>query len=567
MKNIGTFKNFALGLTLSSFAALNLSACRNQVNAPVVDTGSVRQSQDGMVDVRAQDGSVVLRVSEMPSAVSGQNGDDASLNRSLLWDNGRQGAQSPGAPRWPAPGSGLIQCLDGTRFAVKRGQVGPAWSPTGEVRFSINTKNLPYSTVTVEVDGSGKELLVWRPGGPSLRTSVQWITPDHTSVFRLYSPTGILLDTVTVVSYEYKVGVNYYSTNTNDLSSAFLTDYHKPEVRSLVQTQLKHMADNGASVILTPVWPAVAKGDPAPTQKYLWHFPPTLQELANLRLYAQDVANTYAADGHQLTLNLSVLRLWGASTRVGTPSTTVGYEKLSPEDFISRMKTTHNTLIDTIYDIKHPNGKSAIGIFYGDGCVQVGHPALPHEGWFLKNVYPDFVARCRTRGITPSLYFTSPFGELTEGEVMSNAYVDPEYPILNRHRSARTIYRTLKFMVDNQLPMPSRIDFAVYNFGSALTAPGPMFNPYPYSTLVARLFDDIDATLPTLGAPSLYGVAEAHYPGQDWNRREFGKAISTETLRRGRLVETTFWPTFEGKQPGATTLPPYVFGDFYNKTR
>jgi hypothetical protein len=69
------------------------------------------------------------------------------------------------------------------------------------------------------------------------------------------------------------------------------------------------------------------------------------------------------------------------------------------------------------------------------------------------------------------------------------------------HRTMYWIYRSLKFMVDNGLPLPKRIDFSCYTDPAA----GPM------PDILTRALDDADATLPSLGAPKSYGAAETYY--------------------------------------------------------
>ena len=56
----------------------------------------------------------------------------------------------------------------------------------------------------------------------------------------------------------------------------------------------------------------------------------------------------------------------------------------------------------------------------------------------------------------------------------------------------------MKFMADNGLPLPSRIDFSCYLDLTGAT----------YDQLLQHVLDDADATLPSLGAPRLYGAAE-----------------------------------------------------------
>ena len=65
-------------------------------------------------------------------------------------------------------------------------------------------------------------------------------------------------------------------------------------------------------------------------------------------------------------------------------------------------------------------------------------------------------------------------------------FQDSYLPELSGHRSVYWIYRTLKFMSQQNLEIPARIDFSLY--------PNPPFEYFNDATVIDRVFDDLEAT-------------------------------------------------------------------------
>ena len=116
------------------------------------------------------------------------------------------------------------------------------------------------------------------------------------------------------------------------------------------------------------------------------------------------------------------------------------------------------------------------------------------------------------------------------------------------------VYRSLRFMADEGLPLPQRVDFSWYV---------PAEDWAPSSTLLARVLDDADATLPSLGLPKSYGIAETYYYPDATERRELGQAIAAEAAQNPRLQRVTFWTTPNGGGDGVNAAYPFAIEDFY----
>ncbi len=71
-------------------------------------------------------------------------------------------------------------------------------------------------------------------------------------------------------------------------------------------------------------------------------------------------------------------------------------------------------------------------------------------------------------------------------------------------------------MAQQSMYIPTRIDFPCY-----ITSAGT-----PFSNLLTRILDDADATLPSLGAPQLFGAAETYYLVDPAQRRQLGLAFA-----------------------------------------
>jgi hypothetical protein len=182
-----------------------------------------------------------------------------------------------------------------------------------------------------------------------------------------------------------------------------------------------------------------------------------------------------------------------------------------------------------------------------EGEVMIG--AKANQEWFLTAHYPRFVSVVSQAGFQPAVYFTVPGHQ---DEVLQNDYVDANYPILDNHRSMYWIYRSLKFMSDQGLPFPSRIDFSYYVPSTGAT----------YSELLTRVLDDADATLPSLGGVQSYGVAETYYYLDATQRHQFGQAFAAEAAQRTRLKRVCFWTSPDGGGQGINVAYPFAIEDY-----
>jgi len=107
-------------------------------------------------------------------------------------------------------------------------------------------------------------------------------------------------------------------------------------------------------------------------------------------------------------------------------------------------------------------------------------------------------------------------------------------------------------MVGQRLPVPSRIDFSCYLISTGAT----------YDQLLQRVLGDADATLPSLGAPRLYGAAETHYLTDPRQRRQYGQAFATQAVQSSRLQRVSFWTTPDGGGSGQNAAYPFTIEDF-----
>jgi hypothetical protein len=347
----------------------------------------------------------------------------------------------------------------------------------------------------------------------------------------------------------YDVGVDYHATGSDILASSFITQYQNPAVRQLVQSQLQGMADAGATVISTRIWLVTSPGGADFGETWRSHFPLSDQEAANLHTYAQDVAAIRGAGGNRLRLDLSTLHLGDADYTNGTPATGLGYFKnISAADFTSRIQTTTDKVIAAVSGVTRPDGVRVVDTIYMEGEVMIG--AKPNQDWFLITHYPYFVQHVSAAGFKPAVYFIA---ESDQNNVLAGGYIDPNYPIMNGHRSVFWIYRSLKFMHDSGLPIPTRIDFSCY--------PGAIGSPY--AAIVDRILNDADATLPSLGAPRSYGAAETYYFLDATQRQALGQAFGSEAAASSRMQSVTFWTTPDGGGTGVNAAYPFVFTDYY----
>jgi hypothetical protein len=163
--------------------------------------------------------------------------------------------------------------------------------------------------------------------------------------------------------------------------------------------------------------------------------------------------------------------------------------------------------------------------------------------------YPRFVPLVKQAGFTPAIYFIVAD---TQDDVLQNDYVDAQYPILNNHRSMFWAYRTMKFLFDQGLQIPFRIDFSYYVASTGAT----------YPQLLSRVLDDADATLPSLGASQSYAAAEPFYFQDATQLLQFGQAFASEAATSTRLKSVTFWTTPDGGGSGINVAYPFAFEDY-----
>ena len=359
---------------------------------------------------------------------------------------------------------------------------------------------------------------------------------------------------------EYRVGVDYHSTTDDFANSAFLSRYHQAGVREEVLGQLQGMADAGATIISTRVWLVTPLGESS-SEAYRWHFPPTEQELTNLRQYTEDVAQIVSAMGHHLQLDVSMLYLWCADYREGSPETTLGQCGMDLTAYDAAMTASIQGVIDAVRGIYRPDGQHAVATFYLEGEVMTAvaddDPATQWEKanqrWFLQTYYPSFVTQVRAAGMVPSLYFLT---GLKEDAALHNSYQDAYLPELSGHRSVHWIYRTLRFMDEVGLELPSRVDFSLY--------PNPPFAVSNDATVVNRVFDDLEATAGALyGGALRYGIAETIYYDDPVLRDRLGKAFAAERALRGDNPEfVTFWSTPYHNAQTPPSMAPFEVSAF-----
>jgi hypothetical protein len=344
------------------------------------------------------------------------------------------------------------------------------------------------------------------------------------------------------VSCAYDVGVDYHATEANFTDSAFITQYHIPSVRSTVLTQLQGMADQGATFVSLRIWIVALPGT---TTKLHWEatFPMSDQETANLHQYAEDVASIQSTiDSHRLHLDVCLLWLGSADYTIGNATVGFGYSHLNASDFTSRVEKTMDSLLQALYNVRHPDGALVVQTVYLEGEVMIG--AKANQQWFLSTNYPRFVKLATGAGFTPSVYFLV---DGLEEHILQADYIDDQFPALNGHRSMYWVYRSVNFLKNQQLLIPSRIDFSCYID----------HHTAPYVNLTSHVFNDASASLSVLGAPDSYGVAETYYFVNDTQRREYGQAFATEALANPKLHRLSFWTTPDAGGKGINIGYPF----------
>ena len=355
----------------------------------------------------------------------------------------------------------------------------------------------------------------------------------------------------------YDVGVDYHSYGTDFASTTSLTIYNQAQVRQTVQAQLQGMADRGATFIDLHIWIVTEPGTTNFGETWRATFPMTVQEAANLRAFALDVAAVQGASGNRLRLDIGLNWLGAADYTIGSPTTTLGFSNLSPAEFTSRAQATTDKVMAAVGDVTRPDGVKLV-----DTIFLVAEATLPdamtppgpivNTGWFITTNYPHFVSVASQAGIRPSVYFNGGDG-CTQASAFDNSYIDALFPVLNGHRSMFFVYRGLKFFVDNGLPLPSgHVDFDCYM----------QVTDASYNQLLQRILDDADATLPSLGAPQLYYTPETYYFTDAAQRLQYGQAFAAQAAQSSRLQRVSFWTTPDGGGPGQEEAYPFTIESF-----
>jgi hypothetical protein len=360
---------------------------------------------------------------------------------------------------------------------------------------------------------------------------------------------------VYTISNGYDVGVDYHSTGADFVNTAFLNSYDLSSVRETVKSQLQGIADKGATFVSTRIWLVSSPGAPKLNGAYQSTFPLSDKQRENLRAYANDVAGIQGVSGNRLRLTLCLLYLGYAEYTTGNPSTGLGYYKdVTASEFTARVERSTDQVLNAIQGVRRPDGVSVVDRFYLNGEVMVG--AKPNEDWFLATHYPRFVSVVKDAGFVPSIYFNA---SMPQDYFLRNDYVDVDYhPILNNHISMFWVYRSLKFMVDHNLQIPDRIDFSLYVNNQSSPPP----TQQAFNEIIQRVFDDADATLPSLGAPRAYAVAETLYYTDPLRRNQFASAYGAEGRRSGRLKSLSFWTTPDSGGPGNHAAFPFAIEDY-----
>jgi hypothetical protein len=437
--------------------------------------------------------------------------------------------------------------------------------PPAQVTVSIAGLSAPLNTsashtFTASVKNSSNQGVTWsvvEAGGGSITQDGVYTAPATPGTYTVKAtaaadatasgtaPVPVVIPEGHIAGYD--VGVDYHATGTDFLHTAFITIYDQPGVRPSVLSQLQGMADRGATVISTRIWLVTEPGTSNFGETWRATFPLSDQEQTNLHTYVEDVAAIQGSGGNRLRLDLCLLWLGAADYTMGTPATGLGFTPVSATVFTARVQTTTDKVLAAVSGVNRPDGIPVVDIIYLNGEVMIG--AKANEDWFMTTHYPRFVSVVHQAGFTPAIYFIVAD---TQDDVLQDDYVDSDYPILNNHRSMYWVYRTMKFMFDQELPIPSRIDFSYYVPSTGAT----------YPQLLTRVLDDADATLPSLGASQSYAAAETFYYQDATQLLQFGQAFASEAATNTRLHSVTFWTTPDGGGSGIDMAYPFAFEDY-----
>lgn len=358
---------------------------------------------------------------------------------------------------------------------------------------------------------------------------------------------AILIFSTVLISSAYEIGVDYHATQANFTNSAFITQYHISNVRSTVLSQLQGIADKGTTFISLRIWFVT---DPGPSNSDHWEatFPMSQQEAENLHQFALDVAGVQSTvDSHRLRLDVCCLWLGAADYTMGNQTVGFGYSHLNASEFSSRVNRTIDSVVQALANVKRSDGVLVVQTVYLEGEVMIG--AKANQEWFLTTHYPRFVQIVTNAGFKPAVYFLV---DGLEEHILQANYTDAQFPALNGHRSMFWVYRSLNFMKNQALPLPSRIDFSCYIDRQTAT----------YINLTNHVFDDASASLSVLGAPDLYGVAETYYFVNDAQRKEYGQAFVAAAASNPRLQRLSFWTTPDAGGKGIDIGYPFAIEDY-----
>jgi hypothetical protein len=353
---------------------------------------------------------------------------------------------------------------------------------------------------------------------------------------------------------DYKVGVNYHATGKDFLRSWFIKNYHNPSVRSTVRMQLQSMANSGAQVIQTMLQQVQdVENYSYPDENWRLAFPLSQQDLSNIRTYAQDVAAIQAMDGHRLELNFTMGWLGCADyTFIHTPGTITWCDSSWPT-FLAQAKRSVSALLSAVSNIRRPDHQKVVKLVYLELEVMVG--AKLNQDRFLQDLYPYFLTKAKAAGLPGSVYFTI---AATDTEALDDTFTDPDYPAIDFHRSLYWVYRSTQFMVNNHLPVPKRLDASTYLGGEQGKEPGPGKLMAPYTTLVDRILDDIQAVYPG----KAFAVSETYYFPNKVRRTKLGQAFANEYLNRSMPESVVFWSTPDGGGDGINIGFPFDFSAY-----
>lgn len=187
------------------------------------------------------------------------------------------------------------------------------------VSWTVSCSAVQCGTITPLTTPSGAPAIYTAPATMPANVNV---TVTATSVA---DKTKASSSTLIPVGYipGYDVGVDYHAYGVDIDTTGFIAVYNQPQVRQTVLEQVQGMADRGATFIHTSIWVAKPPGTNCCSTAQVT-FPPTDQEAANLRSYAQDVAAVVGADGHRLRLDIALMWLGAADFTIGSPATGLG---------------------------------------------------------------------------------------------------------------------------------------------------------------------------------------------------------------------------------------------------